>query len=557
MYLWRRPSGFIFQQGIPTRLRGKLGSSPIRIGLGSIPAEEARRRARILAGAMTSQIEEPHMTREILSASLKALAAEIKGIAKRDRYLLFMAPSAAEIHEIDGESAPENDRSVADLMRSERATAVQKRRNLKGMQARLEKIGAALAEDRVAWEAERGTYESVVRVLGSLERPAAPAAAAPSEPEQEQQTDARAFKPSTLLSVAGTAILNARKEAVNPDDKDATRYEERLETAFAAFLEVVGDKPLTYYLPIHMQDFATFLARVPTNRSKIALFKGLTLRQAVEKNAKLPPDQRKPCLAETTIASYLSEVKNIWSRVAGGVPGLKDMGAYRVTLPKNTAASIDREPIGVPSLNIWLKDAATPKLMKKPHKAWLPLAGLLTGMRLAELIYLQRTDIVDVEGNEVIDLTRPLLMGGQEIDRPVKTKTSKRYVAIHPLLHEVGFIEYAKSVESPNGFVFGHFHQTDDPPDSAQKQMSNWMNTLGIHETQRQVFHSLRHSAKDWFRDHVGERLCDKQCGHAFGSVSAKYGAKLLKPKEVRKIMEMPAPDGVDFSPFTSRHREI
>ncbi|BCH63259.1 hypothetical protein RvVAT039_04750 [Agrobacterium vitis] len=181
---------------------------------------------------------------------------------------------------------------------------------------------------------------------------------------------------------------------------------------------------------------------------------------------------------------------------------------------------------------------------------WLPLTGLLTGMRLAELVYLQRTDFVDVEGSELIDLTRPLRIRGQEIDRPVKTKTSKRYVAIHPLLHECGFIEYAKSVKSPDGFVFSHFHKAEDPPGAAQKQMSNWMTDLGIHETQRQVFHSLRHSAKDWFRDHAGERLADKQCGHAFSGVSANYGAKLLKPNEVRQIMEIPAPEGVDFAPF-------
>ncbi|MGO7210905.1 DUF6538 domain-containing protein [Rhizobium ruizarguesonis] len=91
MYLWRRSSGFTFQQRVPARFREKLGSSPIRISLGPISAEEARRRARILAGAMTEQIEEPTMTREILSASLTALAAEIAGIQKQDRYHAFMS----------------------------------------------------------------------------------------------------------------------------------------------------------------------------------------------------------------------------------------------------------------------------------------------------------------------------------------------------------------------------------------------------------------------------------------------------------------------------------
>ncbi|MBP2558354.1 integrase [Neorhizobium galegae] len=494
------------------------------------------------------------MTRDVLTSTLAALSAELAD-AKRQASSLNI--QMAKLQASRREAYHEEQEYPNTAGRLERLTKhvgplYERKKQLAALQERLGRIGQALASDKTAWESERATYESVVGLLGRIERQiAVPAPAAALEPVPEPEADERAFKPSTLLSVAGRAILDARKDAVNPSGKSAPRYEDRLETAFTAFLEIIGDKPLTYYLPIHMQDFATFLARVPTNRSKIALFKGLTLEQTVEKNAKLPLDQRKPCMSETTVASYLSEVKNIWSRFSAGVPGLRDMGAYRVSMPKDTVSSIDREPMAIPSLNIWLRDAATPKLMKKPHKAWLPLAGLLTGMRLTELIYLQRTDIVDAEGNEVIDLTRPLRLGGQDIDRPVKTKTSKRYVAIHPLLHECGFIEYAKNVKSPDGFVFSHFHTADDPADAAQKQMYNWMNALGIHKTQRQVFHSLRHSAKDWFRDHVGERLADKQCGHAFSGVSANYGAKLLKPKEVRQIMAMPPPEGVDFSEFT------
>lgn len=497
------------------------------------------------------------MTREVLTSTLSALSAELAS-AKSEAGLLSIRMARLQATRrqayYDSEDDPDAASRLARLTKHV-GPLNERKKQLTALQERLGRIGQALASDKTAWEAERATYESVVGLLGRIERQiVAPPSEAISAPLPGSETDERAFKPSTLLSVAGRSILDARKAALNPDDTDASRYEERLETAFAAFLEVVGDKPLSFYLPIHMQDFATFMARVPKNRSKVAHFRGLTLKQTVEANANLPLGQRKPCLSVTTVASYLSEVKNIWSRVSAGVPGLRDMGAYKVSMPKGTTQSIDREPLAVPSLNIWFRDAATPKSMKKPHKAWLPLAGLLTGMRLAELIYLQRTDIVDVEGNEVIDLTRPIKIGGQHVDRPVKAKTSKRYVAIHPLLRECGFIEYAKNVTSADGFVFSHFHLSDDPPDAAQKQMSKWMIALGIHETQRQVFHSLRHSAKDWFRDHVGERLADKQCGHAFSGVSANYGAKLLKPDEVQQISNMPAPKGVDFSAFIKQN---
>ncbi|MBB4571693.1 tyrosine-type recombinase/integrase [Rhizobium leucaenae] len=499
------------------------------------------------------------MTREILTSTLATLSAELRDLKKEAALLspklsALSAVQRSEWYDRHPEKHTELEAIPTGPIPHRYHHSHEHRKQLVALQERLGRIGQALALDKTAWEAERTTFETVVGILGRVENkiatPAALRASAPPEPVQESEADERAFKPTTLLSVAGRSILDARKVAVNPNDKDASRYEERLETAFAAFLDVVGDKPLSYYLPIHMQDFATVLARLPPNRSKYAIFSGLTLREIGEKNARLPPDQRKKCLSESTVASYLSEVKNIWSRVAAGVPGLRDMGAYRVTMPQDAEDSIDREPLAVKSVNVWLRDAKTSKRLKKPHQSWLPFVGLLTGMRLAELVYLQKTDIIDVEGNEVIDLRKPLLINGREIDRPAKTKTSKRIVAIHPLLHDSGFIEYAKNVQSRDGFVFGRFQKANDPPDAAQKQMSNWMEALGIHETQRQVFHSLRHSAKDWLRDNVGERLADKQCGHALNGVSANYGAKALKASEVRKIMAMPAPEDVDFSPF-------
>lgn len=556
MYLWRRSCGFTFQQRVPARYQERIGASPIRVKLGPLPVEEARRRGRILAGAMTTLLEEPDMTREILTSTLTALSAELADAKKQAASLnIQTAKLRASMRKAwgEGEDGPED----ADRLRRLSAhwgPMEERKKQLATLQDRLGRIGRALASDKTAWEAERATYESVVGILGRIERQVVvPAPAAAPETAPEPDADERAFKPTTLLSVAGRSVLDARKAALNPNDDSAVRYEERLEAAFAAFLDVIGDKPLNYYLPIHMQDFATVLARVPVNRSKYPIFKGLTLREMAEKNAKLPVGQRKKCLSESTVESNLSEVKNIWTRVAAGVPGLRDMSGYRVTMPAGTEKAVDREPLAVSSINIWLRDAVAPKRLKKPHQAWLPLVGLLTGMRLAELVYLNKADIVEVEGNEVIDLRRPLLINGEEIDRPLKTKTSKRIVAIHPLLRDSGFIEYAKNTRSNDGFIFSRYLRANDPPDAAQKQMSNWMHEIKIHVTQRQVFHSLRHNAKHWFRLHAGDRLADLQCGHALDTVSAKYGYKHLEPEEVLKVMAIPAPKGVDLSPFIAR----
>jgi integrase len=171
-------------------------------------------------------------------------------------------------------------------------------------------------------------------------------------------------------------------------------------------------------------------------------------------------------------------------------------------------------------------------------------------MRLGELVFLQPRDFVEIKGNLVIDLDTPNVVAGRERKRPLKNPTSYRIVAIHSLLHQVGFVDWARSQTT---WVFDAFHSTQDPADAAQKRMGYWMDRLGIHETQSNVFHSLRHNAKAWMRLHVPERVADSQCGHAPTGEGARYGFKKLVPEEVRRLEKIPLPNEIDLSPFFSR----
>ena len=352
---------------------------------------------------------------------------------------------------------------------------------------------------------------------------------------------------NTLLSSAAEVVLTARREAKGagsvPD-----RYQERLETAVAAFIDVIGDLPLRKYLPIHMQQFATVLAEVPRNRSKYPEFKGLSLKQIVEKNRKRKSPL--PCLGVTTIQGSVSEVLNLWGRATAGVDGVKDLKAYRITMPSAAAKSTVREGLPIANLNTWIAGAAEQK-PREAHKRWLPLVGMLTGMRLGEIVWLQVSDLVEQSGHTIIDLRLPLVINRKEVERRLKTEMSPRIVALPPALIKAGFVDYVRNVRK-RGFVFSAFHTADDPADAASKQMKNWMVKLGIHERQRQTFHSLRHNAKHWYAYHFGERISDRQLGHAPSNIGGKYGFQVLQPEEIERISEMPIPRGLDLSPFMS-----
>ncbi|MBD8877658.1 hypothetical protein [Roseibium polysiphoniae] len=161
------------------------------------------------------------------------------------------------------------------------------------------------------------------------------------------------------------------------------------------------------------------------------------------------------------------------------------------------------------------------------------------------------SDLVELDEYTVIDLRRPLMIDRKEVDRQLKTETSPRIVGLPSFLVDAGFVDYARDIRK-RGFVFSAFHAAGDPADAASKQMTNWMKKIAIHERHRQTFHSLRHNAKHWYANELGERTADRQLGHAPANVSRGYGFPVIQSEEIEKIASMPIPRGLDLSPFIS-----
>jgi hypothetical protein len=563
MYLWRKDSGFFFQMRIPMIRVVNLGSTPLRVWLGPLPRREAQRRAMAVAVAAIEGFK-TGMDRETLTRSLKALASELESL-RREEFSAGLAVLGAdgrlEQEQQHGETA---DLELVEHHRRDLARSTGRKEAVASIRGRLETIGKALETDAAALTAERATYAHVIATMAATGRVAAPvepapvanpvpvASAAPiasAAPVEDEHRDKREVTADTLMSVAGRIHLDLRAEAKGKSIKGEDRYQERLESCLAAFLDVIGDKPLRYYLPLHVQDFATVMARCPKNRKKYVHFNGLSIREMAEANAK----HKKPIqtLSTSAVGSLVSEIGTIWTKATAGVSDVKDLKNYRITMPSSARKSITREGLPVSSLNVWMKAAAA-LYPRDDCKKYMVLVALLTGMRQGELVWLQPKDIVEIDGHTVIDLRLPLIIGRKEVARSLKTETSPRIVALHPFLKEAGFIDFAKG---RRGWVFGEYHRrAKDPSHSAQKQMGGWIVKLGIHETHKHVFHSLRHNAKHWVRVGVGgdfsKLIADKQCGHAPGSVGDGYGFPVLQSDELELIEALPLPKGVNFSGF-------
>lgn len=90
----------------------------------------------------------------------------------------------------------------------------------------------------------------------------------------------------------------------------------------------------------------------------------------------------------------------------------------------------------------------------KAHKYWLPTVGLFTGARVNELCQLNpQCDIrQDVEsGHWFLDITDES-RAHKAVKKSVKTPGSKRKVPIHPLLIELGFLQYVERMKE-NGHM--------------------------------------------------------------------------------------------------------
>lgn len=537
----------------PPSNRGDLGERYFRIWLGQLSKKEAKRRAITLAGVALEGLRSG-MDRDTLNRSLKAVADELSALG-REQFKANFARGAAlqKLEEMDeqGDVHPDAVQKYNQNLIAARAKA----QTLTSIRTRLDTIGQALQTDAAALTAERAAYAHALTAVASIQANVAPPASAPAlipEPvERSEHEDERTITAETLLSVAGKIILDLRREAKGDVGEGGDRYQERLEHALAAFIDVNKDKSLKYYVPAHMQDFANVMAKVPKNRTKYVFLKGLSLREMGVVNKKRP--QPIDTLSESTVKSLCEEIGNLWEKITAGVEGVRNLKSLKITKPAGTRKAIIREDLHVSSLNTWMK-AAAELYSRDDFKKYLPLVGLLTGMRLGELVYLQPKDIVEIDGHTVIDLRLPLLINRKEVERSLKTETSPRIVALHPFLTESGFIQWARNRRV---WVFGEFHKAKVPADAAGKQMSNWMRKLGIHSGYKHVFHSLRHNAKHWLRTNIegdtGKLIADRQCGHKPTSVGDNYGFPVLQSDEIAKIEALPLPKGVDFLRFLKK----
>lgn len=164
---------------------------------------------------------------------------------------------------------------------------------------------------------------------------------------------------------------------------------------------------------------------------------------------------------------------------------------------------------------------------------WLPLLALFTGARLEELGQLRPMDVQQERYPDENGEERPgwfiHIREDEADDLKLKNAASERTVPVHAELERLGFIKYAEAAkEAGQARLFPLLK-----PNKFGRLTAKWgewfspylRKTVGVTD-KRMVFHSFRHTFKDYAR-HAGiiEGVQRQIRGHSSGDVADDYGS--------------------------------
>ncbi|MBB5576967.1 MULTISPECIES: site-specific integrase [Rhizobium] len=536
MYFTQSAGRFRFQIRVPRDLVEQLGSTPLRITLKSAGVSAAKKTARLLAG----HAEGIFITVRN-NGPINMTIPDMRGVIIDQLVDLLEATydEAISTLELQQEVRRKEIKALTlkhynEQIRQHSATAIK----IKEVGERIERL------QKQADQMGSNGMQGVKADLDGLARLVA------------LSLDGGPQRP--LLSESLEQWTNEIRYHEGIDPKKVRTDQNRIND----FKEFAGDKPVNKYEFFDFQKFASLLARVPSNYSKLPELKGKTRQEAADYNNSLSPEDRLDTLAGKSIEdNYLSPLRMFFRDMAAQYQFRSPLTDVIIRIPKDAKESVDRVPFEVEDLNAWFAHAAT---LSRPDHKWLPLLGTITGARVGELVYLQGKDVYPMIGASgqlywVLDLRTDLIDddGGKE-KRQLKNKPSRRLIALHEVFEETGFIKYARDRDAtqwvfPAAFWFNK-GEVKDPADAASKRMNNMLKKVGIHKSIESTFHSTRHNAKDAMRlARIDERTSDLQSGHRLSSVSQNYGKKHLKTEEVEVLRAMPLPPGLDLSPYLQK----
>ena len=182
---------------------------------------------------------------------------------------------------------------------------------------------------------------------------------------------------------------------------------------------------------------------------------------------------------------------------------------------------------------------AGPHIVRR-SRFWAPLISLFSGLRMQEILQLEKSDIECIGGVHFFSIKDAV--HGEYTDgtytKRLKARNSLRDVPIHPELVKMGFVDFVNS--SKGEWLFSELHLGANPKlsDNFSKKFKTFMKPTGVSVPRRKVFHSFRNTFNDAMRDaEIGVEIREQIMGWTDQSKMDSHYGKGHKSGRLAKEM--------------------
>jgi integrase len=228
----------------------------------------------------------------------------------------------------------------------------------------------------------------------------------------------------------------------------------QLEKTLERFIEIIGIELKSQELSnLELDRYCYVTKNIKSNFGKNKDSKPTDPKELVEYWLKAAKDNTEKKLASGGLEKHFSSVRPFlgWcsdrhntSTNHSSFPGLRK--------PKNVKDSVERTPFSEEQLNSIFKSYIYTDYLRrgerpKAYQFWLPLIALTTGMRIAEIVGLEKEDIKQEEGIWIFDVNGTWHSSSRQHSEYVKDKKNKsscRKIPISQRLISFGFLDYVE-----------------------------------------------------------------------------------------------------------------
>ena len=302
-----------------------------------------------------------------------------------------------------------------------------------------------------------------------------------------------------------------------------------LKSTIEDFIEIVGNIKISQVTHKHSREFKNIISRLPKHRTQTPRYRDLTIKQILNLENVEGQEPKNINKLIYRVRIFFKWLKNNYSEYVpenyfeGISVDIKNIKKPRDGFTNSELGKIfDRNPF----LNNTIRKNSNK--IKFP-KYFVPIIGILTGMRLDEICQLRLEDIIkdgkyDVIRVKISDKTK------------LKNIQSERKIPIHNFLINLGFLEYCEYLRSQKKErVFWELKKSRDGYGrNVGRNFIEYLKRIGIYEFQSKVFHSLRHSfITNLLQNGVREEVVNGLDGHEQNTMSTTVYFKGGFPSEL------------------------